>query len=149
MKWLNFACSVSIGKAHFDLGGADRKFATTQVEQARRAMELVCGQIGQAPPGLHRGKYAKYKEARGYINQRTRADFNACNISFIATKMFFLFNSLPKCFYYWISVYSEWLYAYNLFNPLHPQSHTPPCVVCHIYICKEINFFLVYWADVL
>lgn len=66
LKWLNFACSVSIGKAHFDLGGPDRKFATTKVEEARRAMELVCGQIGQAPPGMHREKYAKYKEARGY-----------------------------------------------------------------------------------
>lgn len=74
VKWLELACSVSIGKAYFDVGVTCNKFDNDQVEQARRMLQRMCRQV--ADPLLskreYKTKYAHYKEASAYYKEVCR-----------------------------------------------------------------------------
>lgn len=74
VKWLELACSASIGKAYFDVGITCNKFDNDKVEQARRVLQRTCRQV--ADPMLdkreYRGKYAQYKEASAYYKEVCR-----------------------------------------------------------------------------
>lgn len=74
VKWLELACSVSIGKAYFDVGVTCNKFDNDRVEYARRVLQRTCRQV--ADPLLskreYKDKYAQYKEASAYYKEVCR-----------------------------------------------------------------------------
>ena len=70
-NWIDFACSVSIGKAYFDVGETCPEFNNDKVQQARRALQLKCGQVTLEKTGTieYRTKFSEYKIALAEFRQ--------------------------------------------------------------------------------
>ena len=72
-QWLSQACSVSIGKAYFDVGEVCKKFNNDRVEHARQAVKRQCAVLTEVPTLSSRDKYSaaysEYKTARNYYKE--------------------------------------------------------------------------------